>query len=134
MTETKLLHKIISEFAEDSLVIKLLKEIDMAVVYPLKSFMSSPVIHYLKELRARRPITKESIDSIPFSDSFLLKMKIKKLHGTELYQLCNEIAFIKNSCVEEVEGKFLYVFLDQYLVDGKIKKAKVKLKPANLIL
>lgn len=133
MTEPKLLHKIISEFAEDSVVIKLLKEIDMAVVYPLESFMSSPAIHYLKEFRARRPITKKSVDAIPFSDSFLLKMKIRKLHGTELYQLCNEIAFMKDSCVEEVEGKFLYVFLDQYLVDGKIKKPKVMHKPAYLI-
>lgn len=119
MTEPKLLHKIISEFDEDSLVMKLLKEIDTAVVYPLESFMSSPVIHYLKELRVRRPITKESIDAIPFSDSFLLKLKIRKLHGTELYQLCNEIALMKASRVEEVEGKFLYVFLDQYLVNGK---------------
>ncbi len=123
---TKLLQTFIRDLSEDSLILDLLKEIEMVTKFPLESFKkTSMVVHYLREYRIRRPISKDSIDAIEFSDSLLLKHKIKKLHDTEIYWLCNEIAQMKKSGVERHAGKTLYVFLDQYLKDDK----KIKRPP-----
>jgi hypothetical protein len=82
----------------------------------------------------RRPISKIGIDTVPFPKDLLLTKKIKKLHDTDIYWLCHEIAQIKQSGVEPNAGKTLYVFLDQFLKDDSKKKKKTKaLLPGYLI-
>ena len=123
---SKFMHMRISELEEDSVILKLLREIEQVTQFPLQPHLSDPngmVIHYLKDYRDRRPITKDGLDGIPFSESFLLRQKIRKLHDTEVYWLCNEIAHMKRTGVEKISGKTLYVFLDQYL-NPKKKPAK----------
>ncbi|MDH4232894.1 MAG: hypothetical protein OEW04_12810 [Nitrospirota bacterium] len=117
----------IKDLPEDSPVLKLLKEIAEVTHFPLAPHLEdkhSMVIHYLKDYRSRRPISKESLEAIPFSDTWLLKKRISKLHDTDIYWLCNDIARMKNTGVEKIAGKTLYVFLDQYLKDDKTKKKK----------
>lgn len=123
---TKFSHNRIHDLKEDSKIFQLLKEIAQVTQFPLHPYLSNPhsmVIHYLIDYRKRRAITKDSLDAIPFSETLLLKQKIKKLHETEIYWLCNEIAQLKRSGVEKISGKTLYVFLDEYL-NPKKKPAK----------
>lgn len=129
-----LIHTYIENLPSKSPILKLLKEIEEVISFPLAPYLekSSMVIHYLKDYRTRRPIGKDSIDAIPFSEQYLLKQKIRKLHETEIYWLCQEIAQLKNSGVERNAGKTLYVFLDQYL-DDKKKKIKKSVLPGYLI-
>lgn len=84
----------------------------------------------LKNYRVRRPIGKEAIDAIPLSKDLLLTKKIRFFKDTEIFWLCQEIASIKKISIETVMGKTLYIFLDQYLKDGK-KKAK-RLLPCDI--
>lgn len=124
---TKYLHSYLKNFNEDDDIMKLLKEIEMVTKFSLSPYLSnSMVIHYLKDYRARGSITKDSIDAVPFSDSLVLRQKIKKLHDTQLYWFCNEIAGLKRSGVERNEGNTLYVFLNRYLKDAAPKKRKRK--------
>ncbi len=124
-----LIHAYISELEPDSIVLRLLNEIAMVIQLPLTPYLSGPhsmVIHYLEDYRARRAISKTSIDAVPFSKELLLARKISKLHETEIYTLCHEIAMLHGSGVEKVAGHTLYVFLDQYL---KKKKKKPPVPP-----
>lgn len=74
----KHIHTHIRDLSEDSVILKLLKEIELAVQFPMSGYLkSSIVIHYLTDYRVRRPITRESIDAIPLSDSLLLRRKSK---------------------------------------------------------
>lgn len=117
----------IRDLPEDSLILKLLREIAEVTQIPLEPFRNndkSMVIHYLVHYRAKRPITKDSLDAIPFSDEYLLKKKISKLHETEIYLLCNEIAQMKRTGVEKISGMTLYVFLDRYLNEKQKKKKR----------
>ncbi len=122
---SKIIDTFIRDLDQSSIILNLLKEIELVTRFPLVPHMNSPVIHYLTDYRERRPISTESIDAIPFSGDMLLTKKIKKLHETEIYWLCNEIAQIKHMGVEKVSGKTLYIFLDQYLQDKKKKKKKI---------
>jgi hypothetical protein len=115
----------IKDLAHDSLILVLLKEIAHATQFPLEPHQNrSMVIHYLKDYRVRRPITKESIDAVDPFNTFHLRKQIKKLHGTEIYFLCDEIAHFRGTGVERIAGHTLYSFLDQYLKDGKKKKKR----------
>lgn len=123
----------ISELPEDSLVLKLLNEIAKVIDLPLTPCLSGPpsmVLHYLLDYRVRRPISKRSIDAIPFPKDFMLTWKIKALHDTEIYCLCQELAIMAEISIETVMGKTLYIFLDQslayILLDQKKKKRKRK--------
>jgi hypothetical protein len=121
----KHIHTFIRDLSEDSAILKLLKEIEFAVQFPMADYLkNSMVIHYLTDYRVRRPITRESLDAIPFSDDLLLRQKIKSLHDTDIYWLCNEIAQMKLTGVEKHEGSTLYVFLDRFLKDSKKKISK----------
>lgn len=118
----------IRNLPEDSMILKLLREIAEATQIPLEPFRNndrSMVIHYLIHYRAKRPITKDGLDTIPLSDDYLLKKKISKLHETEIYWLCNEIAQMKRSGVEKISGMTLYVFLDRYLNEKQKKKRQL---------
>jgi TATA-binding protein-associated factor Taf7 len=116
----------IRDLEEDSVVLKLLKEIADLTHFSLTPHLkNSMVIHYIKDYRARRPISKESIESIPLPGDWLLTKKIKKLHETDIYDLCNNIARMNRISIENVSGKTLYIFLDQYLKDNKKKKKKI---------
>lgn len=115
----------IRDLEEDSLILKLLKEISHLTHFSLTPHLEdkhSMVIHYLKDYRARRPISKESIDAIPLPGDWLLTKKIKNLLDTDIYWLCNDIARMNRISIETVSGKTLYIFLDQYLKDNKKKK------------
>ncbi len=113
----------IKDIAEDSLILKLLKEIAQATQFPLEPHQSrSMVIHYLIDYRIRRKITKESLDAVDPFNTFLLRKKISKLHDTEIYFLCDEIAHIQGTGVEGVANNTLYSFLDRFLKAGKKKK------------
>lgn len=115
---------------KDKDILELLKEIEAVRKFAIAPYIKgSMLVHYLTDLIKRGPITKESIDAKPFSGSMLLRQKIKKLHDTEIYWLCNEIAALKRSGVELNEGKTLYVFLSQFLKEPKTKKKK---KPPEL--
>lgn len=130
---SKFIHAFIRDLDHTSMILKLLKEIEMVTHFPVDSYVRDRgmVIHYLRDYRSRRPITKESLDAIPLSDSLLLRQKVKKLHDTDLYWLCHEIAQLKSSGVEKNAGKSLYVFLDQFLKEDK-KRSKREL-PGYLI-
>lgn len=124
----KHIHTYIRDLSEDSVILKLLKEIEFAVQFPLSGYLKgSMVIHYLMDYRVRRAIGRESLDAIPFSESLLLRQKIKKLNDTDIYWLCNDIAQMKRTGVEKHEGMTLYVFLDRFLKDGKTKSSKSQL-------
>ncbi|OGH05908.1 MAG: hypothetical protein A2W22_06920 [Candidatus Levybacteria bacterium RBG_16_35_11] len=130
------IHTFIVHLDQDGAIFKLLREIEEVTKFPLRPYLNGKhmVIHYLKDYRARRPIGKDCIDAVPFSASLLLKQKIKKLHNTDIYWLCHEIARIKRTGVEQIAGKTLYVFLDQFLKDEKRKKKSIKSPlPAYLI-
>ena len=120
----KVIHSLISDLPEDSIILKLLNEIAMVIQLPLTPYLCGPhsmVIHYLEDYRARRAISRRSIDAVPFPKELLLTRKISKLHETEIYTLCHEIAMLRGSGVEQVAGHTLYVFLDQYLKKRKTK-------------
>ncbi len=127
----RITEKFIRDLGPDSIILKLLKEIELVAQFPLAPFLKgSMVVHYLMDYRARRPISKDSIDALwPLLEDFLLTKKIRKLHDTEIYWLCNEIAQMKRSGVEKIAGSTLYVFLDRYLKDEKKKKMKKLLLP-----
>lgn len=122
----------IKNLADDSLILVLLKEIAQAIQFPLEPHQrGSMVIHYLQDYRIRRPITKESLDTVDPFNKFLLRKQIRKLHGTEIYFLCDEIAHFYGTGVERIAGCTLYSFLDRYLKDGK--KRKKPLVPGYLV-
>lgn len=132
---TNILQTFIKDLDQDGKVMQLLREIEQVIQFPIAPYLkASMVVHYLTDYRVRRPITKDSIDAIPFSDDLLLKKKINKLHDTDIYLLCHEIAQMKRSGVEKIAGKTLYVFLDQYLKDdrGKTRRSTTQL-PGYLI-
>lgn len=121
--DLKIMQLYINKLDADSAILRLLKEIEAATHFPLNHLSSGMVIQYLKDLIARRPITKGSIDAIPDHSEFLLKQKIYKIEDPQLLKLCQEIAHNKGSELEQIKGMTLYVFLDQYLSD--------KFKPKN---
>lgn len=127
----KVMHSYMSDIEDNSILFKLLKEIEMVAEYPLDTHhYKGMVIHYLKDLRARRPITKYSIDAVPNSSTFILRHKIRTIKDHQLLKLCVEIANNKKSELEDVKGMSLYVFLDRYLKDVvKTKKRKPKPLP-----
>jgi hypothetical protein len=128
IADGKIIHLFISSLNEDSMILKLLKEIEITAHYPLEPLSNGTVIQYLKDLITRRPITKESIEAISDSSKFLLKMKIRKIEDKQIIKLCEEIAMIKGSGFENISGMTLYVFLDRYLKD-KVNPKKLKLSP-----
>jgi|SRR6185369_1864415 len=127
-SDGKIKHLFISSLDEDSMVLKLLREIEITAHYPLEPLSNGTVIQYLKDLISRRPITKESIEAISDSSKFLLKMKIKKIEDKQLLKLCEEITRNKGSDFEDITGMTLYVFLDRYLKD-KVNPKKRKPSP-----
>jgi len=132
-TDTKVMQFYINKLEADSAILKLLKEIETTTHFPLDHLSSGMVIQYLKDLRSRRPITKDSIDAIFNSSKFLLKQKINKIEDPQLIKLCQEIANNKGSRLEEVMRMTLYVFLDKYLNDKfKPNSRKSALLPGNL--
>lgn len=123
MSNKVYINKKIADLAEADSILQLLREIEMVIRLPLSGYTgSSQVIHYLKDYRSRRPIGKASIEAHPFPKELMLTKKISKLHGTDVYMLCHEIAGLHGTSIEKVAGHTLYVFLDKYLKDS-VKKS-----------
>ena len=121
------IRKRISEISEDDDIYRLLQEIEIVTKFSLSPFRNngpSQVIHYLTEYRKRRPIDKTGINTYPLPKELLLTKKISKLNGSNVYELCRELAALKGESIENCGGNTLYVFLDRYLKDGKKKKEK----------
>ncbi len=133
MTEhKKLIHTLIQDLPEKSLVLQLLREIESVTHLPLEPTRGRMVIHYLTDLGARRQITRRSIDATLFWERPLLTRKIRTLHETEIYRLCHEIAQMNRSGVEAHGGATLYAFLDRQLKNAPKKRAKPT-RAGNLI-
>ena len=58
---------LIKNLSEDSIILKLLREIEMVIHFPIIPNDKTMVIHYLRDYRMRRPIGKISIEATPFS-------------------------------------------------------------------
>lgn len=122
MSNNVFMHKLIADLDEDDAIMRLLKEIEMVIRLPLSTYTGKDqVIFYLKDYRRRRPIGKASIEAQPFPKELMLTKKISKLHGTDVYMLCHELASLHDSSIEKEAGRTLYVFFDQFLKDKKKK-------------
>lgn len=124
MSNKVYIHKLIKDLEEDDSIMLLLKEIEMVIRLPLSMYTGDhhqQVIHYLKDYRLRRKIGKDGIEAHPFPKELMLTKKITKLHGTDVYMLCHELASLHGSSIEKEAGRTLYVFLDSFLKDKKKK-------------
>jgi len=76
-------------------------------------------------------ITKQMLDAHDYDNSYMLRKKIGKLHDTQVYHVCHEIACARRISFEPELNKSLYVFLNQSLKDAPKKKKKIP--PRNIL-
>jgi len=119
-----IMHKNICDLSVDSHILKLFKEIDLVSGHLLEAYMTEKdlIINYLTEFHRGKPLSKGRIDKITDHETSYLSKRIGKLKGTDLYDLCQEIARTKSDDYESIDNKTLYVFLNKAFNASKKKK------------
>jgi len=62
----------------------------------------------------------------------VLDTKLGKIHGTILYQICDELAGIRGESAELYENNRIYVFLNKVLPNHEKKPRKYKFHPRDI--
>jgi len=99
---------------------------------------NSTLLHYLQQCvrpdGASMPqvmISKQMLDAHDYDNSYILRKQIRKLHDTQIYWVCHELARARRIGFEPELSRSLYVFLNQSLKDGPKKKKKIP--PRNIL-